>query len=145
MRIRMIIGIPFLLPLAPASGLASARPVGAPPPWCVSTSDSTAGRMIIRLSWLDTLPEFIEVRARLDSLPQVPADQIQMVGDEALCQRASQALDSAFFETPQQSAVYLARYGSAVYFAFPPSYQKGEYHFLVHLDSAFTVRRSFTW
>lgn len=85
-----------------------------------------------------------DLRAALDSLPVVPTDQIRILTDEALCQRASQALDSAYFPQPLHSAVYLAQYGNR-YFATSPTYQRGEWHFLVNLDSTFRVLHAFTW
>jgi hypothetical protein len=86
----------------------------------------------------------VDLRAALDSLPVVPRGEIQMLADESLCQRASQALDSAYFPQPLHSAVYLARYGNR-YFATDPNYQRGEWRYLVNLDSTFRVLHAFTW
>jgi hypothetical protein len=108
-----------LLAARPASGVATVRSDALP--WCVSTTDSVAQRLVAQLTQLasSTGSDWVTMRDPLAHMPMSPASEIAMIGDEALCQHASQLLDSVFFASPEAQAVYLVKVGER-YAVYPP-------------------------
>lgn len=120
----------------PPAAAAAHRQIAAP--WCVSTDDWKAQFLKDRLVKLITSshPTYAQIRASLGQLPVGSASDVAMVGDEAVCQRASQALDSSFFQPPVASPVYVARVGTR-YAIHPDDGRMGEFGFVIFTDSAF--------
>lgn len=79
----------------------------------------------------------VAMRDSLAHMPQAAPGEEFLVSNDSLCQRASAALDSGFYTTPQHYPLYLARAG-ARHIAFPPGHA-GEFGVLVHMDSTFNV------
>ena len=115
-------------------------------PWCLPSTDPVATRLVWHLQGIASRQDSttIQLRIALANMPVTPDSQISMVTDEELCRQASVALDSSFFEPARQSPVYLARVGTR-YVAHPPSIGTGEFGYLVHLDSAFTMLVASLW
>jgi hypothetical protein len=148
-----------MLRLALAAGMAAAalaasqppaRGAGAPtaPPvprrWCADTTDETSRFLLMKLRPLATSddPLYAQGRDSLAAMPRVAASEVALVTDEALCERASRALDrgfyTRFYTRPRAARVHLARAGSR-YVIHPPDASMGEFGFLVFTDSAFRI------
>ena len=130
----------FGLPLL-ALGLtawASEPAPHAPPPWCMPTQDMQAQFLFVQTRYVATSVDetAAELRDSLAAMPMVPASEVELLSDEVLCQRASAALDSFYFDTPQAKAVYLARAGQR-YAIHPPVDQPDDIYLIIHVDSAF--------
>lgn len=69
-------------------------------------------------------------------MPVTPEAEIVLVTDEAICERASKALDSMFFVSPEVSAVYVVRLGSR-YAIHPPGIVGSGWGYVVHTDTLF--------
>jgi hypothetical protein len=133
-----------LVAARPASGGATVRSIVLP--WCVSTTDSVAQRLVVQLTELAsaTSSDGVTMRDSLAHMPMTPANEIDMVGDKALCHQASQMLDSVFFISPQSKAVYLARVGNR-YAVYPPGIMMGEFSYMIFTDSAFKKLVTMAW
>lgn len=117
----------------------SARSGELPPPWCRPTNDATAQRFLARVVALATATDSdaVAMRDSLSHMPQTTVGEVALVANDSLCQRASSALDTAFYTAPRHYPVYLAKAG-ARYIAFPPGHA-GEFGTLVHMDTTFRV------
>lgn len=134
------------LTAAPAlAGLSSAtRPTHdrsaahIPQPWCVSTTDLESKLLRQKLARLasDTSEEGNDVRQALGGLPLTDTTAVVLEGSETVCQRASAALDSSYFSTPQAAAVYVIHIGT--YKAVvPANVRSGEFSIAVVMDPAY--------
>lgn len=127
----------FLLTAEPPSQPSSHA---FPPPWCLSSTDTAAVELLeyLRVLAASSDSTWITIRSSLDSMPAVSPENIALVVDETACQRASAALDSAFFTSPRMASVYLASVGSR-YVAYVPGVYFGEWRALIHMDTSFNV------
>jgi hypothetical protein len=101
--------------------------------------------MMSRLSELATSTDSLYAAGRRSlGLPLLPASEVYMVGDEALCERASRAVDTLFFRVPEGRPVYLARVGPRYVVQPGLDLRFGEFSYLVHLDASFTRRLAVT-
>ena len=127
-------------------GLSTHKPLTAPPPWCLPTTDCGASAMLTTLKRFGTSPEsdWVDVRNTI-GVPQTPVEEIVMLDDESLCQRASQAVDSQLVDGPPLGeAVYLARFGD-FYAVYPPSLHGGEWSSIGFFDSTFVLKKALAW
>ena len=111
----------------------------APRPWCLADSTERFGMLTIwkaKLFLTDTDSIYRAVRdsAHLDP---IPTSSIHFVADEALCERASRAVDSAVFHTAARKYVRVLRAGR-YYFVNVPEYHAGEWGLFLLLDERFT-------
>lgn len=106
--------------------------------WCRPTDDMVATFLHRYLVRIGTSPDSVTARMRdtLGISAPLTSSDIALVSDEVLCERASRALDSTFFEAPTAASVYMARIGPR-YAIHPPGVQAGEFSFLVYTDTAF--------
>jgi hypothetical protein len=78
-------------------------------------------------------------------VPPTPVEEIVMLDDESLCQRASQAVDSQLVDgLPLGEAVYLARFGD-FYAVYPPTLHGGEWSSIGFFDSTFVLKKALAW
>lgn len=85
------------------------------------------------------------VRRNTIGIPPTPVEEIVMLDDESLCQRASQAVDSQLVDgSPLGGAVYLARFGD-FYAVYPPTLHGGEWSSIGFFDSTFVLKKALAW
>ena len=141
----------LLLPLVGLTALADSRlstrkPLAAPPPWCLPTTDSGASAMlsVLRKFGTSTDSDWVVIRNTI-GVPRTPVEEIVMLDDESLCQRASQAVDSQLVDGPPLGgAIYLARFGD-FYAVYPPTLHGGEWSSIGFFDSTFVLKKALAW
>lgn len=114
--------------------------------WCKPSSDVSAQLLLASTKQIasDTSSYWAEVRDSLASMPLTPISGIALVTDETLCLRASRMLDSALFEVPQNSPVYMVRVGQR-YGIVPTVVQLGDAGLIVYADTAFVILATATF
>lgn len=111
------------------------------PPWCGAATDVVADFMLQSITRTATSlsPGAAAFRdSVLGGMPRVNAEEVRFVTDEAVCHRASLAVDTAFFEgRPENLTVYVVRAGT--YFSILPKTTAplGVYHSMLYTDSSF--------
>ena len=141
----------LLLPLVVLTALADSspskrKPLSVPPPWCLPTTDSGASAMMSMLQKFGTSTDsdWVVIRNTI-GVPPTPVEDIVMLDDETLCQRASQAVDSQLVDGPPLGeAVYLARFGD-FYAVYPPTLHGGEWSSIGFFDSTFVLKKALAW
>jgi hypothetical protein len=142
-----------ILPLAALLGAlggstnpAPAAERSSPPPWCLPTADAQAAAMLKTLQRLGSATDsgWVATRATL-GVPPTAVQDIEVLDDEALCERASRAVDSQVITGPPlNAAVHLARFG-AFYAVYPPSLEVGEWSSISFFDSSFAFKKALAW
>jgi hypothetical protein len=115
----------------------------APARWCVPDTGTFRGLAVSTLRATLSARDSVAIRGRasLADLPYVPPEEVYVVEDEGLCERASRALAAQLFPrdpqgVPHLEPVRLFRAG-ARWVAIPRDSRAGEFGFAVHLDSHF--------
>jgi len=105
--------------------------------WCAPTGTVQSLHVLQYLRRLATGTDSsaILARAAIDMQP-IAQSEVVMITDEAICRRASAALDSFFFVAPESASVFLVRLGSR-YAIHPPGYRVESFGYMIHTDSAF--------
>lgn len=141
-RLIILIGLTVLACAASrVDARASVPGVATAPPWCGPSTEMVADFMLQKIIMIATSqsPEDTAYRdSVLAGMPRVNAEDVRFVTDEAVCHRASLAVDTAFFEgRPENLTVYVVRAGT--YFSILPKTTAplGVYHSMLYTDSAF--------
>ena len=116
------------------------------PPWCLPMADAQAAAMLKALQRLGSAADsgWGATRATI-GVPPTAVEDIAMLDDEALCERASHAVDSQVVTGPPlNAAVHLALFG-AFYAVYPPILEIGEWTASSFFDSSFVFKKALAW
>jgi CTP:molybdopterin cytidylyltransferase MocA len=110
---------------------------------CAPTDDHIAKHLHSRLQRAATSDDSVYIalrRSQLGDMPRLTPAEVQPVSDEALCDRAALAVDSAFFGGVRSGfPVYLVRMGSRYGALAKTPDEEGHLHSIAFTDSSFRV------